>query len=130
MALSIIDLDDELTFLLGATAAGDDDEANLLHHQLVTSPLLTYSSLEHHAADFPSRGLLGTSASERVYFNTNTPSSAVICGVQVGLLIVGVFVFRFEHPPICRARARVTLSLACSRVPSSAIHVLESSRSL
>ncbi|KAJ7318411.1 hypothetical protein DFH08DRAFT_1036677 [Mycena albidolilacea] len=82
MALSFVDLDDELTFLLGATAAGDDDEGNLLHHQLVTSPLLTYSSLEHHAADFPSRGLLGTSGSERVYFNTNTPSSAVICGVQ------------------------------------------------
>ncbi|KAJ7325437.1 hypothetical protein DFH08DRAFT_752550 [Mycena albidolilacea] len=82
MTLSLVDLDDELTFLLGATANGDDDEANLLHHQLVTSPLLTYSSLEHHTADFPSRGLLGTSASERVYFNTNTPSSAIICGVQ------------------------------------------------
>jgi hypothetical protein len=92
-----VDLDDELTFLLSATAAENDNDASLLHHQLVTSPLLTYSLLEHHATDFPSRGLLGTSASKRVYFNTNTPSSAVICGVQVGL-IVGVFAFQFEHP--------------------------------
>ncbi|KAJ7697496.1 hypothetical protein B0H14DRAFT_3655855, partial [Mycena olivaceomarginata] len=51
-------------------------------HQLITSPLLTYSALEHCAADFPSRGLLGTSAGIRVYLNTNAPSSAVICGVQ------------------------------------------------
>ncbi|KAJ6487305.1 hypothetical protein DFH09DRAFT_1457014 [Mycena vulgaris] len=73
---------DELAFLGTATAAEHDTDRNLLRHQLVTSPLLTYSALKHHAADFPSRGLLGTSAGDRVYFNTNAPSSAVICGVQ------------------------------------------------
>ncbi|KAJ7462991.1 hypothetical protein FB451DRAFT_1139792 [Mycena latifolia] len=76
------DLDDELAFLKTATPAEQDTDANVLHHQLVTSPLLTYSALEHRAADFPSRGLLGTSAGDRVYVNTNAPSSAVICGVQ------------------------------------------------
>ncbi|KAJ7914991.1 hypothetical protein B0H13DRAFT_1711751 [Mycena leptocephala] len=74
--------DDELTFLETATPADQDTDADLLNHQLVTSPLLTYSALKHRAADFPSRGLLGTSARDRVYINTNTPSSAVICGVQ------------------------------------------------
>ncbi|KAJ7854277.1 hypothetical protein B0H14DRAFT_764145 [Mycena olivaceomarginata] len=76
------DLDDELTFLKTATPADQHTDADLLNHQLVTSPLLTYSALKHRATDFPSRGLLGTSAGDRVYFNTNTPSSAVICGVQ------------------------------------------------
>ncbi|KAJ7318410.1 hypothetical protein DFH08DRAFT_1086620 [Mycena albidolilacea] len=63
-----VDLDDELTFLLSATAAEDDNDASLLHHQL-TFRLADSSELR-------------TSASKRVYFNTNTPSSAVICGVQ------------------------------------------------
>ncbi|KAJ6457625.1 hypothetical protein C8R45DRAFT_563581 [Mycena sanguinolenta] len=71
----------ELVFLQIATLHEPDNQANL-RHQLVTSPLLTRSALEHHAADFPSRGLLGTSGSDRVYVNTNAPNSAVICGVQ------------------------------------------------
>ncbi|KAJ7080294.1 hypothetical protein C8R44DRAFT_70625 [Mycena epipterygia] len=73
------DLDDELAFL---ETAEQNTDANILHHQLVTSPLLTYSALKHRAEDFPSRGLLGTSAGDRIYLNTNAPSSAVICGVQ------------------------------------------------
>ncbi|KAJ6504918.1 hypothetical protein DFH09DRAFT_1375275 [Mycena vulgaris] len=75
-------MDDELAFLETATAAEQDIDGNLLLHQLVTSPLLTYSAFKHCVADFPSRGLLGTSAGDRVYVNTNAPSSAVICGVQ------------------------------------------------
>ncbi|KAJ6504921.1 hypothetical protein DFH09DRAFT_1050942 [Mycena vulgaris] len=63
-------------------AAEQDIDGNLLLHQLVTSPLLTYSAFKHCVTDFPSRGLLGTSAGDRVYVNTNAPSSAVICGVQ------------------------------------------------
>jgi hypothetical protein len=90
------DLDDELTFLKTATPADQHTDADLLNHQLITSPLLTYSALKHRATDFPSRGLLGTSAGDRVYFNTNTPSSAVICGVQVGLLLVSIAVLWFE----------------------------------
>ncbi|KAJ7915996.1 hypothetical protein B0H13DRAFT_2451776 [Mycena leptocephala] len=73
----------ELAFLETATpAAEQDNDANLLRHQLVTSPLLTYSALKHRRRDFPSRGLLGTSTGDRLYANTNAPSSAVICGVQ------------------------------------------------
>ncbi|KAK7052655.1 p-loop containing nucleoside triphosphate hydrolase protein [Favolaschia claudopus] len=79
-----LQLDDELTFL--ATAAAVDKDVDILHHQLITSPLLTYSALERHPLDFPSRALLGTTAgdseSERLYVNTNSPSSVVICGVQ------------------------------------------------
>ncbi|KAJ7735542.1 hypothetical protein DFH07DRAFT_905815 [Mycena maculata] len=82
MTCPLADLDDELTFLETAKPADQDIDADLLNHQLVTSPLLTYSALKHRPADFPSRGLLGTSAGDRVYINTNTPSSAVICGVQ------------------------------------------------
>ncbi|KAF7342598.1 p-loop containing nucleoside triphosphate hydrolase protein [Mycena sanguinolenta] len=78
---SLTDLD-ELAFLATGMPAGQDLDSDLLEHQLVTSPLLTYSALKHRAADFPSRGLLGTSTGDRVYINTNTPSSAVICGVQ------------------------------------------------
>lgn len=92
MASPPADLDDELAFLETATPAYQDTDADLLNHQLVTSPLITYSALKHRAADFPSRGLLGTSAGDRVYINTNTPSSAVICGVQVGLLLVSIAV--------------------------------------
>ncbi|KAJ7875712.1 hypothetical protein B0H14DRAFT_3547029 [Mycena olivaceomarginata] len=75
-------LDDELTFLATAAPTKVDNDANVLHHQLVTSPLLTYSTFERHMAEFPSRGLLGTSGNERVYINTNAPNSAVICGIQ------------------------------------------------
>ncbi|KAJ7124629.1 hypothetical protein C8R43DRAFT_1240942 [Mycena crocata] len=76
------DRGDELAFLQTATPTEQNIHANLLQHQLVTSPLLTYSAFRHRAADFPSSGLLGTSAGDRVYVNTNAPSSAVICGVQ------------------------------------------------
>ncbi|KAF7328522.1 p-loop containing nucleoside triphosphate hydrolase protein [Mycena venus] len=74
--------DDELAFLETATSIEQDNDETFLHHQLVTSPLITYAALKHHMSDFPSRGLLGTSAGDRVYLNTNAPSSAVICGVQ------------------------------------------------
>ncbi|KAJ7729059.1 hypothetical protein DFH07DRAFT_969607 [Mycena maculata] len=76
------DFEDELAFLETATPVEQDTNANLLRHQLVTSPLLTYSALKHRVEDFPSRGLLGTNAGDRVYVNTNAPSSVVICGVQ------------------------------------------------
>ncbi|KAJ7679430.1 hypothetical protein DFH06DRAFT_511250 [Mycena polygramma] len=74
--------DDELDFLQAATWTEQDSDSTLLQHQLVTSPLLTYAALKHHPAEFPSRGLLGTTAGDRLYVNTNGPSSAVICGVQ------------------------------------------------
>jgi hypothetical protein len=79
-------VDEELAFL---DASGHDDlgryetDEMLLQHQLITSPLLNFSAVRHHAEVFPSRGLLGTTAGERLYLNTNTPSSGVICGVQV-----------------------------------------------
>ncbi|KAJ7158979.1 hypothetical protein C8R43DRAFT_357208 [Mycena crocata] len=76
------DLDAELAFLKTATPAEQNTDSNILHHQLITSPLLTYSVLKDRVADFPSRGLLGTSAGDRLYVNTNAPSSVVICGVQ------------------------------------------------
>ncbi|KAF7350680.1 p-loop containing nucleoside triphosphate hydrolase protein [Mycena sanguinolenta] len=75
-------MDHELAFLATATPVEEQTDANFLHHQLITSPLLTYSAIKHNTADFPSRGLLGMSAGDRVYVNTNAPSSAVICGVQ------------------------------------------------
>ncbi|KAJ7752978.1 hypothetical protein B0H16DRAFT_1279894, partial [Mycena metata] len=64
------------------TAPAEQETTSFLHHQLVTSPLFTYSALESREADFPSRGLLGTSAGERVYVNTNAPNTIVVCGVQ------------------------------------------------
>ncbi|KAJ6493234.1 hypothetical protein C8R45DRAFT_1212645 [Mycena sanguinolenta] len=73
-------MDHELAFLATATPVEEQTDANFLHHQLVTSLLLTYSAIR--VVDFPSRGLLGMSAGDRVYVNTNAPSSAVVCGVQ------------------------------------------------
>jgi hypothetical protein len=106
----------ELAFLETATpAAEQDNDANLLRHQLVTSPLLTYSALKYRRRDFPSRGLLGTSTGDRLYVNTNAPSSAVICGVQVGLR-VSIDVLRFEPLPYCRGRAKAIPSLASLNV--------------
>ncbi|KAJ7923149.1 hypothetical protein B0H13DRAFT_2316839 [Mycena leptocephala] len=56
-------MDDELAFLATATATSEQStDANLVRDQVVTSPLLMYPALEHRATDFPSRGLLGTSA--------------------------------------------------------------------
>jgi hypothetical protein len=81
--------DDELAFL---EASGHDDlgrdetDEMLLQHQLITSPLLNFAAVGHHAEAFPSRGLLGTTIGERLYMNTNTPSCGVICGVQVSLV--------------------------------------------
>ncbi|KAH7094195.1 hypothetical protein BKA62DRAFT_42724 [Auriculariales sp. MPI-PUGE-AT-0066] len=80
------ELRDELAFLAdaGHGAAKDHSATSLLDHQLVTSPLLAFSALDRHMDSFPSRGLLGTAGtdSERLYFNTNAPSSGLICGVQ------------------------------------------------
>ena len=86
---SFVDLDEELAFL---EASGHDDlcrnetDEVLLQHQLITSPLLNFAALRHHVEAFPSLGLLGTTIGERLYMNTNTPSSGVICGVQVSLV--------------------------------------------
>ncbi|KAJ7165756.1 hypothetical protein C8R46DRAFT_899970 [Mycena filopes] len=75
--------DAELAFLATAGQTHQVNDGSFLHHQLVTSPLVTYSAFQQRAGDFPSRGLLGTSDNdERVYLNTNTPSTAVVCGVQ------------------------------------------------
>ena len=89
---SFVDLDDELAFL---EASGHDDlghdetDEMMLQHQLITSPLLNFPAVRQHAEAFPSRGLLGTTTGERLYMNTNTPSSGVICGVQVSLVWLG-----------------------------------------
>ncbi|KAJ6577847.1 hypothetical protein B0H19DRAFT_1253149 [Mycena capillaripes] len=97
---------DELAFLNTATPAEQESDENLIRHQLITSPLLSYSVLEHRVADFPSRGLLGNSAgdSDRIYFNTNAPSSAVICGVQVCLLPLPSHVLWFEPQSVRLSR--------------------------
>ncbi len=86
---SFVNLDDEQAFL---EASGHDDlgrdetDEMLLQHQLITSPLLNFAAVRHHAEAFPSRGLLGTTIGERLYMNTNTPSSGIICGVQVSFV--------------------------------------------
>ncbi|KAJ7782167.1 hypothetical protein B0H14DRAFT_3893911 [Mycena olivaceomarginata] len=66
-----VDLDDELTFLLSATAAEDDNDASLLHHQL--PPCSRLSRLADSSEQVQASGSILTQ---------NTPSSAVICGVQ------------------------------------------------
>ena len=86
---SFVNLDDELAFLESSghnDLDRDETHETLLHHQLITSPLLNFSAVRHHAEAFPSRGLLGTTTGERLYMNSNTPSSGVICGVQVSLV--------------------------------------------
>ena len=90
---SFVNFDDELAFLeaSGHNDLGHDEtDEVLLQHQLITSPLLDFAAVRHHAEVFPSRGLLGTTSGERLYINTNTPSSGVICGVQVSLSCLGL----------------------------------------
>jgi len=55
------------------------------NHELATAPLVTLSALQAAGQDvFPQRSLLGvTAGDEPIYFNTNTPCSGVVCGVQV-----------------------------------------------
>ena len=114
-----VNFDDELAFL---EANGHDDlgrdetDKILLQHQLITSPLLNFTAVRHHAEAFPSRGLLGTTTGERLYMNTNTPSSGVICGVQVSLVWVfgGLMSLTNDWN---RAQARATPYLAFWRHP-------------
>ena len=77
--------EEELAFLAdaGHGAAANEKRDSLLDHQLTTSPLVTFSAFEQHPHAFPSRALLGTAGGERIYLNTNAPSSGVVCGVQV-----------------------------------------------
>lgn len=115
---SFVNLDDELAFL---EASGHNDRGRdetdeiLLQHQLITSPLLNFATVRHHAETFPSRGLLGTTAGERLYMNTNTPSSGVICGVQVSLVWLGGPMSLTKDWN--RAQARATPCLAFWRPP-------------
>ena len=86
---SFVNHDDELAFLEVSGhdyLCRDETDQMLLQHQLITSPLLNFAAVRHHAEAFPSRGLLGTTNGERFYMNTNTPSCGVICGVQVSLV--------------------------------------------
>ncbi|KAJ7255110.1 hypothetical protein B0H12DRAFT_1323296 [Mycena haematopus] len=113
--------DSELAFLGTATLNEPDYEANL-RHQLFTSPLLTRSALEHHVADFPSRGLLGTSTNNRVYFNTNAPSSTVICGVQgSGKKPLSALVFHFDERDTGRPCEAAFLSSPASHLDHVAL---------
>ncbi|KZV91508.1 hypothetical protein EXIGLDRAFT_648219 [Exidia glandulosa HHB12029] len=73
----------ELDFLAAAPRRRMVAPGSGRRHERVTAPLVTYSALARALDDFPQRGLLGEDeAEERVYFNANTPSSGVICGVQ------------------------------------------------
>ncbi|KAH7101552.1 hypothetical protein BKA62DRAFT_179537 [Auriculariales sp. MPI-PUGE-AT-0066] len=63
----------------------DDITGHTRNHGLATAPLFTMSALKVVGPKvFPFRGLLGvmTEKEDLVYFNTNAPSSGVICGVQ------------------------------------------------
>ncbi|EJD43831.1 hypothetical protein AURDEDRAFT_65958 [Auricularia subglabra TFB-10046 SS5] len=76
---------DELEFFEDATRLPDDaDATRARQHEIVTAPLVSISALARSGDAFPQRGLLGKSVAngERVYFNANTPSSGVVCGVQ------------------------------------------------
>lgn len=85
----------ELSFLASAAARQRSGLASGLRHELVTAPLVTLSAMARCVNDFPQRGLLGLGgedAAERVYFNSNTPSSGVVCGVQVRLCLASPLV--------------------------------------
>ena len=113
---SFVNLDDEQAFLEanGHDNMGrDETDEMLLQHQLITSPLVNFSAVTRHAGAFPSRGLLGTTIGDRLYMNTNTPSSGVICGVQVSL----VWIMSLTKDWI-RAWARASILKACLVVDS------------
>ncbi|EJD43832.1 hypothetical protein AURDEDRAFT_185401 [Auricularia subglabra TFB-10046 SS5] len=76
---------EELDFVAAARRRpGASAGVRARRHELVTAPLVTLSALARAQDAFPQRGLLGTTtaSNERVYFNANTPSSGVVCGVQ------------------------------------------------
>ncbi|KAH7104077.1 P-loop containing nucleoside triphosphate hydrolase protein [Auriculariales sp. MPI-PUGE-AT-0066] len=79
-----MDLAQERTFLTSRRRPNLEDTSNRSNHGLVTTPLFSESALQAAGEDvFPLRGLLGVTAEDNmVYFNTNTPSSGVVCGVQ------------------------------------------------
>lgn len=121
---SFIDIDDDERAFLDASGhddlgGSDETDEMLLRHQLVTSPLLNYVALRHYTEAFPSRGLLGTTFGERIYMNTNTPSSGVICGVQVSLVWAGRI--DVAEDGWIRAQARATPFLVSWRPPWSRI---------
>ena len=80
----MIMFEDELA-LVPELGLRDGDKAHSVHQQLVTAPLLNLTALQQNLKDFPSRGLLGLSNGERIYLNTNAPSSGIVCGVPVRL---------------------------------------------
>lgn len=74
---------------------GSTEEAE--RHELATSPLVTFDAYRRAASVFPQLAVFGsileqnangfdsTPSDCRLYMNTNTPLSAVVCGVQVHL---------------------------------------------
>jgi hypothetical protein len=86
------------TDLLGPEASPDDasSQTNTHDHAVVTAPVLTGDALDILGmAMFPQRALYGRVISQhgslvpvraensRVFINTNSPFSALVCGVQV-----------------------------------------------
>ncbi|KAH7101548.1 P-loop containing nucleoside triphosphate hydrolase protein [Auriculariales sp. MPI-PUGE-AT-0066] len=79
-----MDLEQERAFLAPRCPSNVEHDDHSMNQGLATTPLFTASALQTAgAAVFPLRGLLGaTSDGDLVYFNTNSPSSGVVCGVQ------------------------------------------------
>jgi hypothetical protein len=84
--------DDELDLIdmsLQDEVKGSAPSRNVLEHDLKAAPVLTRSVLTAFRDDgyFPQYGLLGTvrnskQPDNRIYLNTNTPISTIVCGVQ------------------------------------------------
>ncbi|KAH7101551.1 P-loop containing nucleoside triphosphate hydrolase protein [Auriculariales sp. MPI-PUGE-AT-0066] len=84
VCLFSMDLEQERAFLAQRHPSNLEHDDHSINHELATSPLFTASALQSAgAAIFPLRGLLGaTTDDDLIYFNTNSPSSGVVCGVQ------------------------------------------------
>ena len=87
-----LSMDPELRLLNRSRAF---ESGGTLSHELTTAPLFTCDAYKIDPKLFPQRGLLGSVVRQmrtgfpllpqdkRIYINTNTPSSALVCGVQV-----------------------------------------------
>jgi hypothetical protein len=87
--------------LLASEEYDDDDDAqSFVKHEVQTSPLVSRDALDvGEDVHFAQRGLLGSVLSvhakalpvkpndRRIYMNLDAPSSGLVCGVQVSIII-------------------------------------------
>lgn len=103
--LEVLDPEDEILAYENFHGRAD---RNAVDHSVITAPVFTRDALDVVGIDvLPQRALYGRVIAQhvpgfpsalknaKVYVNTNAPFSGLVCGVQVRLILLSLYIFQY-----------------------------------